>query len=117
MIYKDLKSLCVALCDAGENPDPALLAELQELAGVYWKAHAEAEEQGYAGVGCITYAEEALEEHQIVNTKVLSVALSADDMSLLEALASTAGVRPTELASRYLAGRITVEARQLMGGS
>ena len=117
MIYRDLKSLCVALCDAGENPDPALLTKLRELTGVYWQAHEEAEKRGYVGVGCINYAEAALEEHQIVNTEVLPVALSADDMNLLEAMASTAGVRPTELASRYLAGRINVEARQLMGGS
>jgi len=45
------------------------------------------------------------------------VNLSPDDMRLLRALASTAGTTPEDLASRYLAGRITNEARQLMGGS
>ena len=117
MIYKDLKSLCVALCDAGANPDPALLAELQELAGVYWKAHAEAEEQGYVGVGCITRAEAVLQDYQLSHSTHLPVTLSADDMRLLRAMASTAGTTPEDLASRFLAGRITVEARQLMGGS
>jgi hypothetical protein len=117
MIYKDLKSLCVALSDAGDHPDPGFLAKLQELTGVYWRAHEEAEKQGYVGVGCITYAEEALHDHQLVSIQTLLVAVSEQDMRLLRALASTAGTTPQELASRYLAGRITVEARQLMGGS
>jgi hypothetical protein len=45
------------------------------------------------------------------------VTLSRDDLKLLRAMASTAGTTPQKLAARYLAGRITVEARQLMGGS
>ena len=51
-----------------------------------------------------------------MNTETLPVTLSADDMTLLEALASTAGTTPDELASRFLAGRINAEARQLMRG-
>ena len=52
-----------------------------------------------------------------MNNETLPVALSDDDMRLLRAMASTAGTTPEDLASRFLAGRITVEARQLMGGS
>jgi len=53
----------------------------------------------------------------LMTSPTITLSLSPEDMRLLRALASTAGTTPEDLASRYLAGRITVEARQLMGGS
>jgi len=52
-----------------------------------------------------------------MKTETLLVTLSADDMRLLRALAATAGSTPEEVAARFLAARINVEAAQLMGGS
>jgi len=93
MIYKDLKSLYEALDAAGDNPDPKLLADLKatvrKLTGDHWHTQ----------------------------TSGVFVTVADDDMRLLRAMAATAGMTPEELASRYLAGRINVEARQLMGGS
>ena len=51
-----------------------------------------------------------------MNNETLPVTLSADDMRLLRALASTAGSTPEEVAARFLAARINVEAAQLMRG-
>jgi len=113
MTYKTLSDLTRAIAD---DATPFDVQYLSQLIKVYWDAHEASKDQGYVGVGCITCAEEALAEYQMLHTEVLSVALSDDNMRLLRALASTAGTTPTELASRYLAGRITVEARQLMGG-
>lgn len=64
MIYKDLKALCAAMSSAVDKPEQKLLDKLQELTDVYWLAHEEAHAHGYVGVGCITYAEEALQRYQ-----------------------------------------------------
>ena len=52
-----------------------------------------------------------------MNNETLPVTLSDDDMRLLRVMAKTADTTPEDLASRFLAGRINAEARQLMGGS
>ena len=113
MTYKTLSDLARAIAD---DPTRSDVQYLSQLIKVYWDAHEASKDQGYVGVGCITCAEVALAEYQMLHTEVLSVALTDDNMRLLRALASTAGTTPTKLASRYLAERITNEARQLMGG-
>jgi hypothetical protein len=113
MPYKTLSDLTRAIAEESNLSD---IQYLSKLIKVYWDAHEASKDEGYVGVGCITCAEVALAEYQMLHTEVLSVALTDDNMRLLRALASTAGTTPQELASRYLAGRITVEARQLMGG-
>ena len=53
----------------------------------------------------------------LMTSPTITLSLSPEDRRLLHALASTAGTTPEDLASRYLAGRITNEARQLVGGN
>jgi hypothetical protein len=78
MIYKDMNDLVNAWFDLLEeyraiNGDDYLEVakrgiemegtkahKLKQLIGVYFKAQKESEQYGYVGVGCITYAEQAL---------------------------------------------------------
>ena len=114
MTYKTLTDLTRAIADDATPFDTQYLSQLIK---VYWDAHEASKDQGYVGVGCITCAEEALQRHQQEHPPTgISVPLGEADLRLLHALASTAGTTPEDLASRYLAGRITNEARQLMGG-
>jgi|DEB0MinimDraft_6_1074348.scaffolds.fasta_scaffold138192_1 hypothetical protein len=115
MTYKTLSDLTRAIADESHPFD---IQYLSKLIKVYWDAHEASKDQGYVGVGCITCAEEALQRYQEDHPPTgVSVPLGEADLRLLHALASTAGTTPEDLASRYLAGRITNEARQLMGGS
>jgi len=114
MTYKTLTDLTRAIADDATPFDTQYLSQLIK---VYWDAHEASKDQGYVGVACITCAEEALQQYQRDHPPAgVPVTLSEADLRLLHALASTAGTTPEELASRYLAGRITNEARQLMGG-
>ena len=57
MIYRSLEDITSVLC--GEEP-PHEVEQAAHLYEVYWSAHSEAKRLGYVGVGCITYAENAL---------------------------------------------------------
>lgn len=62
-MYKDFRSLCVAIGNlteeelSTENPKAA---NIFRLVDVYFNAQEESKQFGYIGVGCITYGENAL---------------------------------------------------------
>ena len=58
MTYKTLSDLTRAIADDFD------VQYLSQLIKVYWDAHEASKDQGYVGVGCITYAEERLKEVQ-----------------------------------------------------
>ena len=57
--FKDLADLALEL----DSSDPTALAEWRELYTVYQKAHDDSKDLGFVGVGCITYADAALNLH------------------------------------------------------
>jgi len=60
VIYKSKTEVILAALDAYESGDTEKMEALRDLFKFYDEQFEESKKYGYVGVGCITYAEEAM---------------------------------------------------------